>query len=121
MYSFPSTPPSKQAFSAAVVEVVGVVVSGGNVREIGDVDEGVVEGGEDTGYAEDELACKQNCVSVCALALISPIALAICGFVTYPRGPGDQAEHSLAHRARPSSWVPCLRCVEVGESAGRRA
>ena len=28
-----------------------------DVREIGDVDEGVVEGGEDTGNAKDELAC----------------------------------------------------------------
>ena len=40
------------------------------------------------------------------------------GFVTYPRGPGDQAGHFLAHRARPSSWVPCLRCVVGGETAG---
>jgi hypothetical protein len=29
---------------------------GSDVRKIGDVDEGVVEGGEDTGNAEDELA-----------------------------------------------------------------
>jgi len=28
-----------------------------DVRKIGDVDEGVVEGGEDTGNAKDELAC----------------------------------------------------------------
>jgi len=28
-----------------------------DVREIGDVDEGVVEGGEDAGHAEDEFAC----------------------------------------------------------------
>ena len=28
----------------------------GHLREIGNVDEGVVEGGEDTGDAEDELA-----------------------------------------------------------------
>jgi len=26
--------------------------------EIGDMDEGVVEGGKDTGYAEDKLSCK---------------------------------------------------------------
>jgi hypothetical protein len=31
---------------------------GSDVRKIGDVDEGVVEGGEDTGNAEDELAWK---------------------------------------------------------------
>ena len=31
--------------------------AGSDVREIGDVDEGVVEGGEDTGNAKDELAC----------------------------------------------------------------
>lgn len=28
--------------------------------EIGDVDEGVVEGGEDTGNAEDELTCEDG-------------------------------------------------------------
>jgi hypothetical protein len=33
------------------------VIFSGNVREIGDVDEGIVEGGEDTGNAKDELAC----------------------------------------------------------------
>lgn len=31
-------------------------MEGSDVRKIGDVDEGVVEGGEDTGDAEDELA-----------------------------------------------------------------
>lgn len=30
---------------------------GSDVRKIGDVDEGVVEGGEDAGNAKDELAC----------------------------------------------------------------
>lgn len=39
-------------------EVAGPGQVGGcsDVREIGDVDEGVVEGGEDTGNAKDELA-----------------------------------------------------------------
>jgi hypothetical protein len=32
-----------------------VIFGFGNVREIGDMDEGVVEGGEDTSDAEDEL------------------------------------------------------------------
>ena len=35
-----------------------------DVREIGDVDEGVVEGGEDACDAEDELACITHCVSI---------------------------------------------------------
>lgn len=30
------------------------------IRKIGDVNEGIVEGGEDTGNAKDELAC-ENC------------------------------------------------------------
>lgn len=29
----------------------------GHVREIGDVHEGVIEGGEDACYAEDQLSC----------------------------------------------------------------
>ena len=32
-----------------------------DVREIGDMDEGVVEGGEDTCNSEDELACGSQC------------------------------------------------------------
>jgi len=47
-------------FSAAVSDV----------REIGDVDEGVVEGGEDACDAEDELACEVNML-VCDGLLIS--------------------------------------------------
>lgn len=34
-----------------------LILGGSNVRKIGDVDEGVVEGGEDACDAEDELAC----------------------------------------------------------------
>jgi len=34
-----------------------------DVRDIGDVDEGVVEGGEDTGNTEDELACGKMSVA----------------------------------------------------------
>ena len=32
-----------------------------DVREIGDMDESVVEGGEDACYTEDELACDSLC------------------------------------------------------------
>jgi len=35
-----------------------------DVREIGDVDEGVVERGEDACYAEDELAYREFVVSM---------------------------------------------------------
>lgn len=38
------------------LRVLGRVGGCSDVREIGDVDEGVVEGGEDTGNAKDELA-----------------------------------------------------------------
>ena len=33
------------------------MLRGVRLRKIGDVDEGIVEGGEDTGNAKDELAC----------------------------------------------------------------
>lgn len=42
-------------------------MAGSDVREIGDVDEGVVEGGEDACHAEDELAC-DSAMSVCVLS-----------------------------------------------------
>lgn len=72
-----------------------------DVREIGDVDEGVVEGGEDACDAEDELACTISSVSECPRASLFPY-----GSMSYHRGPGDQAERSPAHRAQPSSWGP---------------
>lgn len=50
--------------------------------QIGDVDEGVVEGGEDAGNAENELAL-ESAVNVC------PGEQA--GIVDEPRGPGVQA------------------------------
>jgi hypothetical protein len=45
-----------------------------DVREIGDVDEGVVEGGEDTGNAKDELAC-WDMVSASASSCDSCVAI----------------------------------------------
>jgi len=79
MYVFPSFySPAKESFFF----LCGVVRrwcygSGVNVREIGDVDKGVVEGGEDTGYTKDELACTQDMSVFVALVLISHIALAV--------------------------------------------
>lgn len=79
-----------------------------DIREIGDMDEGVVEGGEDTGYAEDELAC-------CSRSVCCPSMSGRKASIAYPRGPGDRAEHSPARRARLSSWGPCLMlCVVIG-------
>ena len=42
-----------------------------DVREIGDVDEGVVEGSEDAGNAEDELACELSRQQL-FLAILAP-------------------------------------------------
>lgn len=64
--------------------------------QIGDVDEGVVEGRKDAGNAKDELALRD--VNLRSLEYI---------VVYQPRGPGVQAGCSLAHRARPSSWEAC--------------
>lgn len=64
----------------------GATVSRADEPEIGDVDEGVVEGGEDTGNAEDELACDGG-DNVSGDALSSRARRP--GGGTYPRGPGD--------------------------------
>lgn len=90
-------------------------------RQIGDVDEGIVEGGEDAGNAEDQLAL---------LNMLIAAFLSRCLRFDLPRGPGVQAVTLLAfiiqlrgnsaripgcspgERARPSSWEACwLRCM----------
>lgn len=46
---------------------------GRDLREIGDVDEGVIEGGEDAGNTEDELTCSRGTMSVFTLfAIMTP-------------------------------------------------
>lgn len=47
---------SPQIFSIVESIVVGGWWVGSHVREIGDMDEGIVEGGEDASDAEDEFA-----------------------------------------------------------------
>ena len=79
--------------------------SGSDVREIGDVDEGVVERGEDTGNAKDELACSIRSSQLFALRLIVCAARCVC---TDLRGPEDRGRCSPAHRAQPSSLGPLL-------------
>jgi hypothetical protein len=71
--------------------------------QIGDVDEGVVEGSENAGNAEDELA-----LSNCQFVLERLVVKCRCH---EPRGPGVQAGCSPAHRARPSSWEACWLCM----------
>jgi hypothetical protein len=64
--------------------------------KIGDVDEGVVERGKDTGNAEDKLA------------LLCLLTRALRGWNSrfdLPRGPEVQAGCSPEHHARPSSWA----------------
>lgn len=53
-----TAPLTRLGISARELGVVYRVHCFLNVREIGDVDEGVVERGEDTGNAKDELACE---------------------------------------------------------------
>jgi hypothetical protein len=84
-------------------------------RQIGDVDEGVVEGSEDTGNAEHKLALLKRSIRVPTLSLadstcladlrsklLQPLAHVHCRGVQ-KREPGC----SPAHRARPSSWEAC--------------
>jgi hypothetical protein len=67
-------------------------------RQIGDVDEGVVERGEDAGNAKDELALADlgTQLQTCVRAIIANRKIRSCS-------PGC----SPAHRARPSSWEAC--------------
>ena len=80
-----------------------------DVREIGDVNEGVVERGEDACDAEDELACEVNML-VCDGLLIS-----CAGWTTaYPRGLAGRGRCSAPLGAQSSSWEACWRCVWSG-------
>lgn len=45
---------------AHISRFVGMALSRADEPEIGDVDEGVVEGGEDTSNAEDEFTCENG-------------------------------------------------------------
>lgn len=55
-------PPKLVAFAG--YSIGAALQSGGDEREIGDVDEGVVEGGEDAGNAEDKLAWRKRGISI---------------------------------------------------------
>ena len=83
-------------------------------REIGDVDEGVVEGGEDAGNAEDKLAWRgrsaiANYEFVVSCQLVkrrgAPSATRIDQSETYHREPGGPGRCSPAQDER-SSWGP---------------
>lgn len=76
-----------------------------NEPEIGDVDESVVEGGEDTGNTEDEFTCedggaRQSFILPCA------IRPSMEWQQSYPRGPGDPRRCSPG-RDGWSSWEAC--------------
>ena len=76
--------------------------------EIGDVDEGVVEGGEDTGNAEDELTCENGGARQFTESLARDAATAgLDGGSTYPRGPEVRERCSPAQGARSFPWEPC--------------
>jgi len=80
-----------------------------DVREIGNVDEGVIERGEDACDAEDKLAC----VGEGIVSLVPGLRWGIALSRAHLRGPEDRAEHSPSQRARPSSWEACLLGVVV--------
>jgi len=64
-------------------------------RKIGNVDEGVVEGGEDTGNAEDKLTLLP-CQFFMLIRHLSQCHV--------PRGPEDRAGCSPGERVRPWLW-----------------
>lgn len=75
--------------------------------EIGDVDEGVVEGGEDTGNAEDEFTCENGGARQSRIRSAQDAALDEPEESTYPRGPGVRERCSLAQGARSFPWEAC--------------
>ena len=75
---------------------------GSNVREIGDMDEGVVEGSEDACNAENELAWYGILVSRCIALLLL--------LMTDPRGPVGRAGRSPAGGLRSSLEAFCRLC-----------
>ena len=77
-------------------------------RQIGDVDEGIVERGEDAGNAKDELALTDLGTKLQKSSVRRSLAgvqaqCCVSGRVV----PGC----SPAHRARPSSWEACWLCI----------
>ena len=69
-------------------------------RKIGDVDEGVVEGSEDTGNTEDKLTLRGCQFIVSRLPML---------VIHEPRGPGVRVGCSPGERGRPSAWEACWR------------
>lgn len=69
-----------------------------DLRKIGDVDEGVVERGEDTGNTENELTCKANQLAQISLFLTLRIGRIFSFLVTYPLWSEGRAGRSPAHR-----------------------
>lgn len=79
-------------------------------RQIGDVDEGIVERGEDAGNAEDELALTDLGTKLQKSSVQRSIADVQAQCRSWGRvAPGC----SPAHRARPSSWEACWLCISL--------
>jgi hypothetical protein len=88
------------ACSRHVCTYTGDTGDGFAARKIGDVDEGVVEGSEDTGDTEDKLTLRY-CQSMSSRFPMP------AGYE--PRGPGVRAGCSPGERGRPSAWEACWR------------
>lgn len=87
---------------------------GSDVREIGDVNEGVIERSENTGNAEDELAWSRDVVSTIYLCLdVCNRRIAGDEFrgCTHLRGRWGRGKRFLAQRARPS-WEACCLLID---------
>lgn len=67
---------------------------GTNGPEIGDMYEGIIEGGEDASYTENIFTCKKG--QICQSAVLD---------VAYLRGPGDREICSRSQDGQPSSSV----------------
>ena len=72
-------------------------------REIGNMDEGIVEGCEDAGDAKYQLACGGVSMVLDCLHCATDL-----------RGPEDRGRCSPEQGAQPSSWEAyCVDCAEV--------
>jgi hypothetical protein len=66
-----------------------------HLREIGDMDEGIIERSEDAGDTEDEFTCDVRSVHLFHHC---------CWHPTYLHGPGGRERRSRSLHAQPSSW-----------------
>lgn len=71
------------------------------------MDEGVVEGGEDTGNAEDEFTCENGGARQSRMHSRGMLRSLDSKGSAYPRGPEVRERCSLAQGARSFPWEAC--------------